>query len=80
MNANFKQYAETLDYLEVLKVTISPEGEYRIPSEKDGRIALVSPEERQRLRSFLLEFCQRLECPNPEHATELKPAKKSKAA
>jgi hypothetical protein len=41
---------------------------------------VIDPEERGRLRQFLLEFCQRLECPNPEHATELKPAKKSKAA
>jgi hypothetical protein len=80
MNASFKQYAETLDSMEVLRVTISKKGEYDIPSEKDGRIALVDPEERARLREFLLEFCQRLECPNPEHATELKPAKKTKAA
>jgi len=80
MNASFKQYAETLDSMEILRVTISKNGEYDIPSEKDGRIALVDPEERARLRQFLLEFCQRLECPNPEHATELKPAKKSKAA
>ena len=80
MNASFKQYAETLDQIEVLRVTISPKGEYKIPSEKDGRIAVIGPEERARLRQFLLEFCQRLECPNPEHATELKPAKKSKAA
>lgn len=80
MNASFKQYAETLDSMEVLRVTTSKKGEYDIPREKDGRIALVDPEERARLREFLLEFCQRLECPNPEHATELKPTKKSKAA
>jgi hypothetical protein len=78
MNLSFRQYADTLDYLEVLKVTISPEGEYKIPSEKDGRIANVTPEERQRLREFLLEFCKRLECPNVEHASE--PKKKSRAA
>ena len=81
MNVSFKQYAETLDYLEVLKVTISAEGEYRIPSEKDGRIALIVPEERARLREFLLEFCERLECPNPEHASAAAaPKKKSRAA
>jgi hypothetical protein len=104
MNSSFRQYADTLDYLEVLKVTISPKGEYKIPSEKDGRVALVDAGERTKLRAFLLDFCmrmdcgkmtdeeitklrasmtdfsKRLECPNPEHATELKPAKKSKAA
>jgi len=80
VNISFKQYAETLDYLEVLKVTISPEGEYRIPSEKDGRIALVNPEERARLREFLLEFCKRLECPNPEHATGAEPKKSKRTA
>jgi hypothetical protein len=71
MNASFKQYAETLDSMEVLRVTISKKGEYDIPSEKDGRIALVDPEERARLRQFLLEFCQRLEftyCDEPQPA------------
>ena len=63
MNASFKQYAETLDQIEVLRVTISPKGEYKIPSEKDGRIAVIDPEERARLRQFLLEFCHRLEMP-----------------
>jgi hypothetical protein len=82
MNSSFRQYAETLDYLEVLKITITPEGEYRIPSEKDGRIALITTEERTRLREFLTQFCVRLECPNPEHASTAQPApkKKSRAA
>jgi hypothetical protein len=76
MNVSFKQYADQLDYIEVLKITISPKGEYRIPSEKDGKIACVEAEERARLREFLLEFCQRLECPNPEHISEPQRAKR----
>jgi hypothetical protein len=40
----------------------------------------MEPEEIAALRKSLTDFANRLECPNPEHATELKPAKKSKAA
>lgn len=67
MNISFKQYADQFDYIEVLKVTIRPDGNYAIPSEKDGKIANVTPEERHRLREFLLAFCDRLECPSEEH-------------
>jgi hypothetical protein len=62
MNISFRQYADTLDYLEVLKVTISPKGEYKIPSEKDGRVALINADERTKLRAFLLDFCMRMDC------------------
>lgn len=68
MNISFRQYADQFDYIEVLKVTIKPDGSYAIPSEKDGRIANVKPEERHRLREFLLEFCERLEEPSVERA------------
>jgi hypothetical protein len=77
MNANFKAFAEDLDNVEVCRICINPDGEFYVPNEKDGRISRVTSE-RARLREFLLAFCQRLECPNIEHAE--KPAKKSKAA
>jgi hypothetical protein len=60
MNKDFREFAETLEKIEVLTVIINPEGEYHIPSEKKGRIAEVSPEQRERLRLFLQEFCDRL--------------------
>ena len=31
---------------------------------------MIDPDERARLRQFLLEFCQRLECPNPATGVE----------
>ena len=72
MNISFRQYADQFDYIEVLKVTIRPDGSYAIPSEKDGKIANVTPEERHRLREFLLEFCERLERPEVEKALKAK--------
>jgi hypothetical protein len=74
MNASFRQYAETFDTIEVLKVMISPEGEYSVPSEKKGRIAEVSQAERTRLRKFLLELCLRMDCAKlePEEIAELR--------
>ena len=60
MNKDFREYAETLEKIEVLTVIINPEGEYHIPSEKKGRIADVTPEQRERLRLYLQEFCDRL--------------------
>lgn len=66
MNADFKEYADTLEKIEVLTVTITPSGEYNIPSEKKGRIADVSEEQRARLRDYLLDFCSRLVPAVPE--------------
>lgn len=63
MNASFRKYAETLDKLEVLTVTITPEGEYKVPSEKKGRIAQIDEAERKRLRKFLFGFgCEMEDC------------------
>ena len=52
-HARFLDYVDTLDYMEVCRVVISREGEYSIPSEKDGRISLVSPTTRKALGNFL---------------------------
>lgn len=62
MNVDFKEWAETLEKIEVLTVTITPKGEYHVPSEKKGRIVDVSPEQRARLRSFLFDFSCRMDC------------------
>ena len=66
-HARFLDYVDTLDYMEVCRVVISRDGEYSIPSEKDGRISLVSPTTRKALGKFLREFADRLECPDPSH-------------
>ena len=66
-HARFLDYVDTLDYMEVCRVVISREGEYSIPSEKDGRISLVSPTTRKALGNFLRKFAERLECPDPAH-------------
>jgi len=68
MNRKFQDFVDTLDYLEVLRVTVSPEGEFNVPSERDGKIAQVSPTTRRALGGFLRELADRLECPNPAHA------------
>jgi hypothetical protein len=62
MNASFRKYAETLEKIEVLTVTITPEGEYNVPSEKKGKIAQIDDDERVRLREYLFEFACRMEC------------------
>lgn len=70
MNANFKEYAEILEKIEVLTITITPEGEYHVPSEKKGKITEVSTEQRARLRSFLIGFACRLNCGELEESRE----------
>lgn len=60
MNVDFKEYADCLEKIEVLTIVILPDGSYHIPSEKKGKIADVSPEQRERLRDYLLDFCSRL--------------------
>lgn len=64
---HFRDFVDTLDFLEVCRVTISPQGIFEIPSEKEGRIAQVSPKTRKALARFLREFSDRLECPDPRH-------------
>lgn len=61
-NTRFADFVSTLDYLEVCRVTISPDGEFSVPSEKDGRIVQVTRRTRSALAGFLREFADRLEC------------------
>ena len=77
LDSKFKEFAALADYQEVCRVTVSPEGKFNIPSEKDGKIAQVSPEARHALAAFLKEAALRLECPAVEQEV---PKKKSKAA
>ena len=74
MNASFRKYAETLEKIEVLTVTITPEGEYNVPSEKKGKIAQIDDCERVRLRHYLFEFACRMECEklDPEELADLR--------
>lgn len=67
MHKHFRELAETLDQMEVCKITCHPDGKFFVPSEKDGRVAQLSPETRQELSEFLRGFADRLLCPNPEH-------------
>jgi hypothetical protein len=67
LNQKFRDFVDTLDHLEVLRVTISPQGEFSVPSEKDGKIAQVSPTTRKALGRFLRELANRLECPDAKH-------------
>ncbi len=66
-HTRFFDYVDTLDYMEVCRVVIGRDGEYSVPSEKDGRIAMVSPTTRKALGKFLRKFADRLECPDPHH-------------
>lgn len=75
MNISFRKYAETQEKIEVLTITITPEGEYKVPSEKKGRIAQIDEAERKRLRRFLLGFaCEMEDCGElePEERDELR--------
>jgi hypothetical protein len=60
MDKDFREYAETLKKIEVLTVEIKPDGEYHVPSEKQGRITEVSPEQQIRLADYLIEFSTRI--------------------
>lgn len=64
---HFRDLTETLTHIEVCRITCSPEGEFAVPNEKDGRIAEVSPKTRKALAKFVREFADRLECPDPAH-------------
>jgi hypothetical protein len=59
----FESFVETLDYLEVCRVTVSPEGKFEVPSERDGRIVQVSAASRKSLARFMREFADRLDEP-----------------
>jgi hypothetical protein len=67
LDPTFKEFAALADYQEVCRITVAPDGSYRIPNEKDGKVAQVSTEARKALATFLREFSDRLECPDKEH-------------
>lgn len=61
VNKRFAEFVGTLDYIEVARIVIAPDGGFSVPSEKDGRIALVSPASRKALARFCRELADRLE-------------------
>lgn len=59
---NFQEFVDTLDHIEVCRITIAPDGEFSVPSETDGRITQVSQKTRLALAQFMTEFSKRLRC------------------
>jgi hypothetical protein len=72
MHKHFRELTQTLDYLEVCKVTCKPDGTFAIPSEKEGRVALLSHETRLALSTYLRSFAERLLQPDPSLTEQLK--------
>jgi hypothetical protein len=66
-HSNFQDVVSTLDSLDVCRVVIAPDGTFSVPSEKDGRVAQISPKARYALAKFLRTLSDRLLCP-PAHA------------
>jgi hypothetical protein len=60
-NRTFADFVGTLEYIEVCRIVVSPEGTFSVPSEKDGKIANVSPTTRKQLARFVTEFAKRLQ-------------------
>ena len=61
LNKRFTEFVGTLDYIEVARIVVAPDGGFSVPSEKDGRIALVSAGSRKALARFCRELADRLE-------------------
>lgn len=61
LNQQFLDFVERLEYLEVCRITITPDGTYDVPGEHDGRIARVSLKSRKALAKFCRKFARRLE-------------------
>jgi hypothetical protein len=62
MNRKFAEFVDTLDYIEVCRINIAPDGSFSVPSEKDGRIAQVTFKTRVDLAKFIRELADRLDC------------------
>jgi hypothetical protein len=60
-NKRFLEFVDTLDHIEVCRITLSPDGEFSVPSEREGRIAQVSSASRKSLAKFCRSFADRLE-------------------
>lgn len=66
MDRRFTDFVETLDYLEVCRITVTPDGVFECPSEKDGRVAIIPRKTRKSLAKFLRTLGDRLETEAPE--------------
>lgn len=56
----FQAFVDTLDYIEVCRITVTPDGEFCVPSETDGRITQVPHKTRIALALFVTSFGKRL--------------------
>lgn len=61
----FSYFVETLDYLEVCRITVAPSGKFEVPSEREGRIALITVPTRRSLAKFCRQFADRLDATAP---------------
>lgn len=61
MHRRFTDVVETLDYLEIARITITPDGAFACPSEDQGRVAGVSSATRRDFAKFLRQLADRVE-------------------
>lgn len=66
MDRRFTDFVETLDYLEVCRITVTPDGVFECPGEADGRIAQIPRKTRASLAKFLRKLGDRLDRAAPE--------------
>jgi hypothetical protein len=66
LDKRFMDFVETLDYLEVCRITVTPDGVFECPSEADGRIARIPRKTRGSLAKFLRKLGDRLDKAAPE--------------
>jgi hypothetical protein len=66
MDRRFTDFVETLDYLEVCRITVTQDGVFECPSESDGRVSQIPKKTRKALGTFLRQFADRLEKDPPE--------------
>jgi hypothetical protein len=66
MDRRFTDFVETLDYLEVCRITVTPDGVFVCPSESDGRVSQIPKKTRKSLGKFLRQLADRLEKDPPE--------------
>ncbi len=67
LSRDFPAIVRTLDYLEICRIVIYPDGKIGIPAEKEGRIAQAPPRTRKSVAREMRAFADRLECPDPKH-------------
>lgn len=64
----FADFVDTLDYVEVCRITVTPSGTFEVPSEREGRVVQVSAATRRSLAKFCRAFADRLDNATPSPA------------